>query len=351
MLIPGLILLILLTLATWSATAEVALTDPIDDIKVNEDELAEDELNLNNHFSDGDSTLTFSAMSVDHKIDIIIEEDGSVDLLPPKDWFGTEEVVFIASDGDQEVSETVLVEVEPENDGPELVSSLPDGSFMEDSGLNGAFNLKDHFSDVDSLLTFTYSSENIQVNIWDDGDVDISAPSNWFGSEEVTFYASDGITTSIDSVSISVIPVNDEPQCLVCFESISLKGSSPSEVLDLGNYFSDVEDGKLDYEVRGNRHLEYEIDQENGKLKISSPESWSGKEVITIVASDTQGAAKSMQIVVVKAPPSDSQGPVFYLTGLVLGLAVVGSKLQFTGRRREIKSPVKLESYRHYRSR
>jgi hypothetical protein len=345
------LILVFFTFAAISVTAEVALTEPIGDIKVGEDEMARDELNLHDHFTDGGSDLSFSAMSNDHKIDINIEEDGSVDLLPPKDWFGAEEITFTASDGEQKVSDTVLVVVEPENDGPILISSLPDASFLEDNGLIGAFNLNDHFTDIDSLMTYSYSSENIHVNIRDNGDVDISTPGNWHGIEEVTFTATDGQSTASDSVTVNVTAINDKPQCQVNFESISLKGSSPSETLDLGNYFSDVEDEVLVYEVLGNEHLNLEIDQEKEELRISAPESWSGKEVITVSASDSQGAARSMQVVVVKAPSYDSQEQVFYLTGLVLGLAVVGTKLQFTSRRREIKSPVKLESYRHFKGR
>jgi hypothetical protein len=344
-----LILLFFLFSAITSVSADVALTEPIDDIRVNEDEIAKDEVNLNNHFTDGGSELSFSAVSIDHKIDISIEEDGSVDLEPPKDWFGAEEITFTASDGQQKVSDTVVVVVEPKNDGPVLISPLPDLSFSEDGQIIGAFNLNDHFSDIDSLLEFTYSGENILVYIGNNGEVDISAHSNWYGTEDITFEASDGETTFSDTVTVSIIKVNDEPQCQVSFDSISLKGASPEWTLDLNNYFSDVDDESLVFEVKGNNHIEYKIDQENGKLILSSSESWSGKEVITVTASDSQGAARSMQVVVVKAPTYDSQGPVFYLTGLVLGLALVGTKLQFLSRRREIKSPVKLESYRHYK--
>jgi hypothetical protein len=343
------LLLIFLICAITSVSADVSLTEPIEDIMVKEDEIAVDELNLNNHFTDGGSELSFSAVSADYKIDISIEEDGSVDLEPPKDWFGAEEITFIASDGQQKVSDTVVVLVEPKNDGPVLTESLPDASFSEDNQIVGAFNLYDHFSDIDSLLEFKYSSENILVSIRENGDVDISARTNWYGSEEVTFEAFDGETTSSDTITVSVISVNDEPQCKVNFDSISLKGTSPERTLDLYDYFSDADDDNLIFVVKGNKRLKYELDQEKGNLKLLSSESWSGKEILTVTALDSQGSARSMQVVVIKAPTYDSQGPVFYLTGLVLGLAVVGTKLQFTSRRREIRSPVKLESYRHYK--
>jgi hypothetical protein len=336
--------------AATSASANVALTDPIEDITINEDEIALNQLNLHDHFSDGQGVLSFSAISSDNKIDIKIIEDGSVDILPPSDWFGAEEITFIASDGDQKVSDTIFVTVEPVNDEPEQIAPLPESvSFLEDTEVISAFNLNNHFLDIDSQLAFSYSSENILVKINENGDVSFSAPSNWFGSENVEIIVSDGEVTVSDTILVSVSPQNDKPECNVNFESISLKESKPSKILILGNYFSDVEDESLTYEVSGNIHVNYKINSQNGELRIYAPDTWSGKEIITVTASDSNGATRSMQVVVVASPASNSQGQVFYLIGLVMGLAVVGCKLQFAGRRRIVRSIVKLESYRHYK--
>lgn len=350
LLIAAFTLILCLLFAATTASANVTLKDPIQDLTITEDEVAENLFNLNNHFSDGQTGLSFSAVSADNKIDVNIKEDASVDLTPPKNWFGTEEITFIATDGDQKVSDTVLITVEPVNDRPLLISHLPDSiSFSEDTEIPGAFNLYNHFMDIDSLLTFSYNSENIRVNIESNGDVSLSAPSNWFGSEDVEFFASDGEFTLSDTISISVNPQNDEPVCNVNIEPISLKEESRSQILDLGDYFTDVEDDILTFEVTGNNHVNYEVDSENSKLRIFAPDSWSGKEIITITASDSAGSTKSIQVVVVASPAYDSQGQVFYLAGLVLGLSVVGVKLQHTGRRKDVKSPVSLTSYRHYK--
>jgi hypothetical protein len=310
--------------AATSASANVTLTDPIEDVTINEDVIAENQFNLNNHFSNGESVLSFSAIS--------------------------EEITFFASDGDQKVSDSIYVTVEPDNDAPILISPLINPTpFNEDSMLLYGLDLHNHFFDIDSLLIFTYSSENIIVTINSNGYVDFSAPSNWFGSEEVVFSAHDGGFTISDTVTVTVNPVNDPPQCNVNFKSISLKGATHSKTLHLGDYFMDVEDEKLTYKVTGNSQIKSEINAQNGDLAISAPKDWSGKEVIFVTASDSKGATRSMQVVVVVSPASNSQGQVFYLIGIVLGLSVVGCKLQFTGKRRIVKSPVKLESYRHFK--
>jgi hypothetical protein len=350
LLIAGLILALFLVSQVSSVSATVTLDDPIPDFNLTEDVVEEDLFNLNDHFSDGQSGLTFSAVSADNKIDIEIKNDGSVDLTPPKDWFGQEVLTFFASDGDQKVSDRILVTVEPVNDGPKQVLPIPElDPFLEDAKIHNAFNLNNHFIDIDNMLTFTHSSENILVEINDNGDVTLSAKANWFGSEEVEFTAFDGELSASDTITVSVISQNDEPECNARFEYINLKGDNPSRTLDMGGYFSDVEDEILTFEISGNEHVNFEMDSESGNLKIFAPEDWSGKEVITVTASDSQGATKSMQVVVVASPTSGSQGQVFYFTGLVLGLAIVGAKLQLAGRSKTLKSPVKLESYRHYK--
>jgi hypothetical protein len=336
-----------------AASASPTLTNPIKDISINEDLPAYNKLNLNNHFSNGETELSFSFISSDNKIHIKINDDRSVDFSTPKDWFGAEEITFIASDGVQEVSDSLTVSVEPVNDAPLIISPLPNTvSFDEDHVFLGAINLYEHFQDIDSILTLSYSSENIIVKINEDGSVDLSAPMNWYGSENVVFYASDGELEISDSVLVTVNPVNDQPIRIMDLKSISLNEKSHSSTVELGKMFSDYEDNILSFQVSGNSHIKYKIDQQNGQLRIQAPEGWRGKELLTVTASDSQGASQSTQFVVISTRNSDlSSGPIFYFTGLILALALAGVRLQVAGRRRQIKSPVKLESYRHFKGR
>jgi hypothetical protein len=334
-----------------SANASPTLIDPIDDITFDEDMPALNELNLNNHFSNGESELTFSYVSFDNKIDVRIKEDQSVDFSSPNNWYGAEEITFIASHGIQKVSDTILVTIEPVNDAPLLLSPLKDPeSFDEDHMLLGALNLYQHFQDIDSELTFSYSSDNIIVKINNDGTVDLSAPLNWWGTEEVVFFASDGELDVSDSILVTVKSVNDVPKNVVNLKAISLSEKSQSNTLELDLLFTDVEDDILSFQISGNSQIKAEIDPENSQLRLQAPEDWSGKELITITASDSQGASQSTQFVVISSKSSNySSGPIFYFAGLVLAIGIAGVRLQAAGRKRHFKSPVKLESYRHFK--
>lgn len=341
--------LVVTLMAATSVSADQISKEPLPDISIYEDEPTLDRINLNDYFSNGNSQLHFSSIGADKKIDVTIHDDGSVDLIPPKDWYGTDKITFIASDGRQEASDTILVTVLAENDPPKLLEPISDVEFYEDSGLKGAIDLNEHFIDIDSTLTFSCLSDSILVEIGDDGVVDLSAPKDWYGTEEITLKVFDGEYEESDLVSVEVISVNDAPSHTVNSVSISLTQKTTERVLDLNQYFTDIDDEILDYELSGNKRVKCEINSEEGELILDAPNDWSGEELLTITARDTSGEDSSVQMVVVVSQVKDSSSQIFYLLGLILAVAITGFRLQMTGRGKTIKSPVKLSSYRYYK--
>jgi hypothetical protein len=340
--------LVIISAALPPASADLTIKEPIPDINMDEDERAVGVLNLNNHFSNGEGQISFSSVSAHNKIEVTIHEDGSVDFSAPKDWFGTDQVTFLATEGDQQVSDTVFVNVEPQNDPILLLTPIPDITFNEDRGLKGAINLNDHFWDIDSTLTFSHSSDSIVVRIHENGDVDLLAPKDWHGEETVSISVSDGEFEVSEDIQVIVDPVNDAPRAEMNLASISLNAKH-TITLKLGDHFTDVDGDALTYDITGNNRIKAEFEDQDGQLVLKAPEDWSGEELITITAFDSSGGTDSIQIVVITTQGKDSSGQVFYLAGLVLAVAIAGVRLQAAGRKRTIKSPVKLENYRHYR--
>lgn len=348
--LPLVIFVVLLLISALPmASAELNLREAIPDVIMNEDETALDRINLNDHFSNGINQISFTSLSTHNKVKAVIHEDGGVDFSAPKDWYGTDEVTFIASDGEHQISDTILVKVEPVNDPVILLMPLQDIDFEEDEVRESAMNLYEHFLDIDSTLTFSYSSVNIIVLIDDNGYVDFSAPNNWYGTEEVTFSASDGEFEVTDGVLVTVTALNDAPRCEVNIASISLNAEQHSKTLVLGDYFTDVDDEVLTYKIAGNNRIKADINAQEGQLILKAPEGWSGEEILTLTAEDPSGSTSAVQMVVIATPGQDSSGQIFYLFGLVLAVAIAGVRLQLAGKNRAIKSPVKLSSYRHYR--
>jgi hypothetical protein len=345
------VVLVAISIAATAASAEQISKEPIPDISINEDEPALNRINLNDYFSNDNTQLYFSSISSGYKTHVVIHDDGYVDFFPPKDWFGSERITFVASDGEQEASDTILLTVLAVNDKPIVLKSFSDLEFYEDNVYADAFNLNEHFTDIDSTLDFSYQSDYIFMQIDDDGYVDFTAPKNWHGSEEVELFATDGEYDISERVSVTVISMNDAPEHIVNSITLGFTGESTHIKLDLNQYFIDPDHETLDYEVSGYDRIRYELDSEKGELILSAPEDWSGEELLTITARDTSGDSSSIQVVVIAGRGEDSSGQMFYLFGLVLALAIAGVRLQMTGRGKTTKSPVKLSSYRHYKGR
>ena len=342
------LLIALILAALPSASAGLTVEASIPDISFDEDDEAVGLIDINDYFSNDGGEMYFSSIMVDSKFEVTIHDSGLVDFSAPSDWYGSEVVTFTASDGEQEARDTILITVLPINDAPYISTTLPEQlSFTEDSKLVRALNLNTHFTDVDSTLIFSSSSEEIIVHISDGGYVDFSAPLNWHGTEDVMFSASDGVLEILDTVTVIVTPVNDAPRSLANPGTISLDDESPSKTLNLDEFFLDTDGEALDYEFSGNDEIVCELNSQ-GALRFSAPINFHGEEVITVRATDSQGASSSIQVVVVGSGGESGSGLLFYSLGLVLALAVAAVRLSAARERGPPKSPVKLGDYRHF---
>ncbi len=96
---------------------------------------------------------------------------------------------------------------------PKLIKKLPDVILYEGTIKYNAFDLDEYFTDPDDdSIFFSYGYTHLNININSDHSVDISADSEWTGSELVTFRARDPIgALAEDTIIVIVLPVNDPP--------------------------------------------------------------------------------------------------------------------------------------------
>lgn len=347
----GLVLIIPLT----STSADsVVKTGEIPKVTFNEDEITNHVFNLNDFFSTDSNQISFYYKSESFRIEVEIHDDGYVDFSAPRNWYGMEEVTFIASDGEHEARGSTIVTVSPVNDAPEVISSMPDMRFDEDTTLLNALDLHDYFQDVDSELTFTAMSTDIIVDIHPDGTVDFSAPLNWHGNDIVTFMASDGTDQedASTSLSIEVSPTNDAPIQLEPISPINLRKEEPSRTIDMSDFFTDVDEEPLTFHAIGNEKVQIDIDEDSKEVTLNVDREWVGRETITLIATDEKGETCSAQVVVVVSWKEETEvNHTFYFYGLVLTTSIVAGRLYLFKVNYRPKSPVKLESYRHYKMR
>ncbi len=103
-------------------------------------------------------------------------------------------------------------EVSIQNTPPEINHSLLSVTFLEDNidhSLNLSYTFKD--PDFDALIFEVEGDDKLDVNIFENGTVELIPEPNWFGIEILTFYANDNLAEINDSVVVKVLPTNDEP--------------------------------------------------------------------------------------------------------------------------------------------
>ena len=252
----------------------------IPDLSWNEDEIYD--LNLNDYFTDVDGDLLSFGINGNSKIkaDIINE---FVSLTPNKDFFGTETVVFDASDGIlSKSSNNFDLIINNVNDAPTLLKNIPDLSWNEDEIYD--LNLNDYFTDIDGdILSFGFSNTNLNVIINNNGIASLNGNKDFYGSDTIKFYANDN-NKIIESnlVKIEILSVNDEPN-IISIDIFDKNNNLISDVYEEKYYLfraivDDVENDALSYEwyidhklIGNSDNFNYKFDfesQGNKELKL-----------------------------------------------------------------------------------
>ncbi len=134
----------------------------------------------------------------------------------PQAFNGTiERLTLGLSDGTFTVNRTILVAVGTDWP-PLLVAKMPDVSFLEGTTDRGAYRLTDYFAEpAGGLLFWSVGNSHIGVVIQANGSVDLTSSFGWWGSESVTFRATDSEgALQEDTVRITVIHVDRAPSFL-----------------------------------------------------------------------------------------------------------------------------------------
>jgi hypothetical protein len=154
----------------------------------------------------------------------------------PANMTGNEEdVALFFSDGQDSNLTIMHIKITDENI-PKLINILPNILFHEDTVLSKAINLNDYFENAMNYSFF--GNDNIIITI-DNGVVNLSATSNWYGTETITFRGTSTEAFAEDTIDIVVRPVNDPPTILPIpnFE----KQEDEIWALNLLNYIYDID--------------------------------------------------------------------------------------------------------------
>ena len=174
------------------------------DVTFNEDDSLIDFFDLDEYFLDFDNDSLYYTTG-NKMVNVIIDPLHIVSFFVPKDWFGTEKIIFRATDPiGALVEDSIYVMVLPKNDPPEIYA-LPDIVLNKTEIFE--FDLKPYIFDVDnniSELNITVSDPTIIVsgtNLVIFGSPDLET--------EVEIYVTDGESITTGILNIKVL---NEPQ-------------------------------------------------------------------------------------------------------------------------------------------
>lgn len=165
---------------------------------------------------DGDS-LSFSATSVPSWLTLIDHTDGTATLsgTPTNSEVGDHAIVIEVSDGTLTDTQSFTITVANTNDAP-TVTSIDLGSIDEDnSRLITQADLLAGASDIDgdSLTAINLSLTTGSGTVTDNGNGtwNFSPSSDWSGAATFDYEVSDGTTSTANTASLTINPVNDAP--------------------------------------------------------------------------------------------------------------------------------------------
>ncbi len=301
---------------------------PVPDLRVHFD--ATFTFNVDPYMSDPDTpvanlTLTASDPHVAVSGHLIL-------ILYPATYNGTVQTVTLTlSDGYLTDSRTIRISVG--DDWPPEFTKLPDVRFYEDTVLRGAYNLSRSFWDPDgSVLFWSSGNRSVRVDIQANGSVDLSGAPNWWGTERVTFRATDaqgGLQE--DSVWVTVVRVDDAPY----FRPVpDVRINETSAYVSLTPYLGDPDDPVANLTLTGTNSTHATVIGQGLLLTYASD----GQEWIRVTVSDGNLTNVTTVRVIVSLPPSAVVEVVpGWVLGLPLPLAVAAAALFVVYRRRKLE--------------
>ncbi len=270
------------------------LINNIPNLIFNEDTIKNNAYNLNNYFSDTDGdSLSFNFAG--NLMVNINNLNGIINLNPEKDFFGSETIIFSASDGIiNTLSNEVVLTVNNVNDAPVLINNIPDINFDEDTTYN--LDLNNYFRDADGdSLSFDVSG-NLRTNSdITNGLLTLTPQNDFFGNENLRFSASDGVINTLSNeVVLTVNNVNDAPVLINNIPDINFDEDTTYN-LDLNNYFRDADGDSLNFGFTVGNFVSVLIDS-NGLASLTGAQNFYGTDAVTFYAFDNFGTAQSNSV-------------------------------------------------------
>ncbi|MBA3045443.1 MAG: tandem-95 repeat protein [Candidatus Thermoplasmatota archaeon] len=203
------------------------------------------------------------------------------------------------------------------NDPPYVILE-PTVTIMEDGALDNAFNVKNCFGDVDSVLEFTLddsSASYVTATADLGGDVRISALSNWFGTDTVTITASDGEYETSQDISVRVLPVNDIPFATDTDAYLELEEDA-NITINLDNLISDIDDALWFSYACSDTNSTMALNETTWEMTVIPDENWNG--IISMIVYGSDGESELARNLVLNVNAVNDRPEIIFMESLTM---------------------------------
>ena len=231
------------------ANDDIATTDENATITISANELLG-----NDRDSDAVDTLSITRVRNSANGTAVINQDGDIEFTPAANFNGNASFEYVVTDGMDDATGLVSVEVNPVNNAPLAVEDT--FATNEDTPVTiSASELLSNDSDVegDSL---SFGGINNSINgtavLNENGDIEFTPGADFNGTASFEYTVTDGSLTSTGLAQIDVLAVNDAPFVREAIPDLVVEKNAANSVINLADYFEDLEDGdNLAYQLGG----------------------------------------------------------------------------------------------------
>ena len=260
-------------------------------LSIDEDEVSDGDIILSEHFKDDGmpappGTLTYSFLSPNENISVVVHPNSSVSITPVANWFGNAVVNFFANDSELELYDDLNITVNSVNDIP-VIETTDNWMF---NNMNATYDdemtilceqgkyvdINVNASDIESdTLTFSIDSFNLSgiaatedpFSISAQGNINFTPGNDQVGSFEFIINVTDGVDFTTHNFIFNINDVNDEPtitKVWVGTESVSVIDNS----VHLTGTKAAIEDEEFNFTMEG---MDIDIGSSLTFIKQSGP--------------------------------------------------------------------------------
>ncbi len=224
-------------------------------------------------------------------------------------------VAMVQTDATREVLQAnIATTLQKVANMPPTVSSPLGQLTIPEDGVDTSIDLSKVFADPEGdPMTFNHSgAQSINVTI-SGGNVTLRPDRDWSGTETIRFYARDAYNTNptVEDITVTVAPVNDAPRVVKPVRDFSMHQGGTKVGPDLDDHFVDV-DSTLTYASSGGSRVSASINPSTRVVTFYAEDLWTGRETITLTASDGELEASTtvnVTVLEINHPPLPSPIP------------------------------------------